>query len=149
MSPRSWGQGPGDESPDKFVCTEPPLLALLVMNVQPLLERNSKFLLPGFTHHPNAAWPSLSSLLMPAEPAAGLATVGTMGHLCLSSGHGCCPDLRPAPGILPPGTLCFLPSPLLSPATFWVTACPQLPVSRLGIGLGRAQYSFGHPFEYM
>ena len=106
-----------------------------------------KFLLPGFTHHPNAAWPSLSSPVMPAEPAAGCATAGTVGHLCLSSGHGCCPD---SPRYPPhPGTLGSLPSPLLSPCCFWVAACPPSFRCPDWGGLGKAQYSFGHPFEYM
>lgn len=137
VSPRSWGPGDtGDESPRQVLfCTEPPppisppcdeCATTSGTKLQSSSCPGSRITrtLPGPVSHP---------LLMPAEPAAGLATVGTMGHLCLSSGHGCCPD-RPAPPVSSPPWDPLLPAQPLVISVLLLGGClpTQLPVSRLG-----------------
>lgn len=110
-----------------------------------------KFLLPGFTQITRTpSGPVSHPLLMPAEPAAGLATVGTTGHLCPAAGTAVVLTARPPVSSLPtPGPSASCPAPCyLRAASGWLPAHPASGV-QTGVALGEPQYSFGHPFEYM
>lgn len=152
VSPRSWGPGDtGDESPDKFcfALSLLLLLALLVMNVQLLLgQRNSK-VPPARVHAcPDAAWPSL----IPCARAGLQRALPLWGPwVIFASAAGTAVVLTAPPPRYPPhpGTLCFLPSPLLSPCCFWVAACPPSFRCPDWEWPWESEYSFGHPFEYM
>lgn len=141
VSPRSWGPGDtGDKSPRQVLfCTEPPppisppcdecaTTSGTKLQSSSCPGSRTTRTLPGPVSHP---------LLMPVEPAAGLATAGTMGHLCLSSGHGCCPDRHPPPSILPtPGPSASCPAPCyLRAASGWLPAHPASGV-QTGVALG-------------
>ena len=90
-----------------------------------------KFLLPGFTHHPNAACPSRSSPDNAGGARSGLCHRGDRGSSLPQQGHGCCPDSPP--GIPPtPGPSAPCPAPCYLCAALGARLPTQLPVSRLG-----------------
>ena len=126
VSPRGWGPGDtGDQSPRQVLfSTEPPPPVSPPHDEGPTtsgtkLQSSS---CPGSRITPTLPVPVAHPLLMPVEPAAGCASVGTVGHRRLSSGHGCCFDS--APGIPPPRDPLLPAQSLVISVLLWVPACP-------------------------
>ena len=135
VSPCSWGPGDtGDQSPRQVLfSTEPPPPVSPPCDEGPTTSgtklHSSSCL--GSRVTPTLPVPVAHPLIMPVEPAAGCATAGTVGRRCLSRGMAVV--LTP-PQVSPhPGTLCSLPSPLLSPCC---SGCPPAhPASSVQTGV--------------